>query len=371
MVNSCAKVGIASTVALLLGWAYQATRPPPPVILGSPGGPTVTSPRVRLKDGRYIAYKEAGVDRETAKFKIIFTHGFASTKESGFPMSQVEEIVCCPAQELAEELGIYMLYFDRAGYGDSDANPARGLKSDATDVEELADALQLGDKFYVVGSSMGGYTAWSCLYYIPQRLAGVALVVPAVNYWWPLPADVSRSAFEKLDVRDRRTFWIAHHMPSLFYAWITQKWFAMSPIVKGGRDAFTDWDWEVLTEFRRKNPESGQADPAKATQQGTYESLCRDVTILFGNWEFDPTKIKNPFPNGEGVVSIWQGYEDKIVQVEIQRYVAQQLPWVRYHEHREAGHALPNKDGVGDDIIRELLLGAAHAGLQSGIRQDE
>ena len=73
------------------------------------------------------------------------------------------------SQELVEELGIYMLFFDRAGYGDSDANPKRCLKSDATDVEELADALQLGDKFYVVGCSMGGYIAWSCLHYIPHR----------------------------------------------------------------------------------------------------------------------------------------------------------------------------------------------------------
>jgi hypothetical protein len=50
------------------------------MILGSPSGPTVTSPRVRLKDGWYLAYKEAGVDRET-------------TKESGFPVSQVTTIV--------------------------------------------------------------------------------------------------------------------------------------------------------------------------------------------------------------------------------------------------------------------------------------
>jgi hypothetical protein len=63
------------------------------MILGSPSGPTVTSPRVRLKDGWYLAYKEAGVDRETAKFKIILTHGAASTKESGFHVSQVTTIV--------------------------------------------------------------------------------------------------------------------------------------------------------------------------------------------------------------------------------------------------------------------------------------
>ena len=55
------------------------------------------------------------------------------------------------------------------------------------------------------------------------RLAGVALAAPAVNYWWPLPANVSRTAYGKLHVRDRRTFWIAHHAPSLLHAWLAQK----------------------------------------------------------------------------------------------------------------------------------------------------
>ena len=49
------------------------------------------------------------------------------------------------------------------------------------------------------------------------------------------------------------------------------------------------------------------------------------------------------------------------MQVEIQRHVARRLPWVRYHEHPEAGHALPDMDGVGDEIVRELLLGAGEA----------
>jgi len=345
------KVTVVFAVALL-GWAYQATRPPPPAILGAPGGLPITSPRVRLKDGRHLAYMEAGVRKENARYKVIFVHGFGSTKESGFQVSQ----------ELVEELGIYMLFFDRAGYGDSDANPKRCLKSDSTDVEELADALQLGDKFYVLGCSMAGYIAWSCLHYIPHRLAGASLVVPAVNYWWPLPDDVRRSAYGKLDARDRTTFWIAHHAPSLLCAWLTQTWLPTSPIVRGERGAFTAKDWEILTELWRKQRESGQqVDRAKATRQGTYESLCRDATILFGRWEFDPTEMRNPFPDGEGVVSIWQGYEDRIVQVEIQRHVARRLPWVRYHEHPEAGHALPDMDGVGDEIVRELLLGAGEA----------
>lgn len=71
---------------------------------------------------------------------------------------------------MVEELGIYFLSFDRAGYGESDPNPMRNVKSEAMDVQELADQLHIGSKFYVIGSSMGGYAAWSCLNYIPHRL---------------------------------------------------------------------------------------------------------------------------------------------------------------------------------------------------------
>lgn len=72
-------------------------------------------------------------------------------------------------QELVEELKLYFLLFDRAGYGESDPYPKRSVKSEAYDIQELADALQLGSKFYVIGISMGGYPAYSCLKYIPQR----------------------------------------------------------------------------------------------------------------------------------------------------------------------------------------------------------
>ena len=72
-------------------------------------------------------------------------------------------------QELVEELEIYLLAFDRAGYGESDPNPGRSVKSEALDIEELADQLELGQKFHVLGVSMGGYTVWGCLQYIPHR----------------------------------------------------------------------------------------------------------------------------------------------------------------------------------------------------------
>jgi pimeloyl-ACP methyl ester carboxylesterase len=98
-------------------------------------------------------------------------------------------------QEVAEELGVYMVAFDRAGYGESDPNPHRSVRSAALDMEELADALGLGEKFYAVGVSLGSHAVWGALRHIPHRLAGAAMLAPVVNYWWPgLPAEAAATS---------------------------------------------------------------------------------------------------------------------------------------------------------------------------------
>ena len=76
-------------LASLLRLVYQrAIRPPPPRICGAPGGPPVTAPRVKLRDGRHLAYLETGVPRAAAAHKIIFVHGFDSCRHDVLPASQ-------------------------------------------------------------------------------------------------------------------------------------------------------------------------------------------------------------------------------------------------------------------------------------------
>ena len=70
---------------------------------------------------------------------------------------------------MLEEMGLYIVTFDRPGYGESDPDPKRTIRSTALDIEELADKLGLGPKFYVIGYSMGGQVVWGCLKYIPHR----------------------------------------------------------------------------------------------------------------------------------------------------------------------------------------------------------
>ncbi|KAA3458613.1 Alpha/beta-Hydrolases superfamily protein isoform 1 [Gossypium australe] len=351
-----APIAVALTVGLL-GWTYRALKPPPPKICGSPDGPPVTSPRIKLSDGRHLAYREAGVPREEAKYKIVVIHGFGSSKDLNLPASE----------ELVEELRIYFLFFDRSGYGDSDPNPSRSVKSEAYDVQELADKLQIGSKFYVIGISMGAYPVynfllsnstkrkkllWQWIFSFFFRLAGASLVVPFVNYWWPcLPANLSNDAFSRLLAQDQWSFRVAHYTPWLFYWWVSQKWFPSLSILAGNMAIFSQSDLEILKKWSEA-PSVGQE---KIQQQGVYESLHRDIMASYGKWEFDPMDLINPFPNNEGSVHIWQGYEDRIIPFQVNRYLSEKLPWIHYHEVPDAGHLLIFESKNCEAVLRELV----------------
>jgi len=65
---------------VLVALAYQAIQPPPPRTCGSPNGPPITASRIKLRDGRHLAYKEHGVPPQLAKNKIVYLHGFGSCR---------------------------------------------------------------------------------------------------------------------------------------------------------------------------------------------------------------------------------------------------------------------------------------------------
>uniref|UniRef100_A0A5B6ZEL9 AB hydrolase-1 domain-containing protein n=1 Tax=Davidia involucrata TaxID=16924 RepID=A0A5B6ZEL9_DAVIN len=330
----------------ILAWAYQAIRPPPPKICGSPNGPPVTATRIKLGDGRHLAYKEHGVPKDVAKYKIVYIHGFDSCRH---------DVVCATtlSPDVVEGLGVYIVSFDRPGYGESDPNPKQTVKSLALDIEELADQLGLGAKFYIVGFSMGGQLIWTCLKYIPHRLAGATLIAPAVNYWWfGLPANLSKEAYSQNLPQDQWTLRIAHYAPWLTYWWNTQNWFPAFSIIAHSPAILSRQDLELLPRISLR-----KAHEAQVRQQGEFESIHRDLMIGFGPWEFDPMDLKNPFLNNEGSVHIWHGDEDRVVPVMLQRYIAQRLPWIHYHEVPGAGHMFPYADGMGDAIINALLIG--------------
>ncbi|KAA8549862.1 hypothetical protein F0562_001546 [Nyssa sinensis] len=299
-------------------------------------------PRIRLSDGRYLVYEERGVPRHKSNYKVIIVHGFGSSKDMRFLISQ----------ELVDELGLYILLFDRAGYGESDPNPKRTIKSETSDIEEIADQLHLGSKFYVIGVSLGSYAIWSCLKRIPHRLAGVALVVPVINYNWPsLPENLIKDDYRRNLAR--WTLWVSRYTPGLLYWWLTQKLFPSTSVVDRNPAFFCNKDLEVL----QNAPGFQLLSKTRLKEQGVFDSLRRDFISGFGKWDFDPLDLSNPFPENERFVHIWQGYEDKVVPFQLQRYVSRKLPWIQYHEVPDGGHLLVYDTAVCEAILRALLLG--------------
>nr|GLL46273.1 uncharacterized protein LOC109155128 [Ipomoea trifida] len=342
------RVGIILAVLFVgfLAWAYQEIKPPPPKICGSPGGPPVTAPRIKLRDGRHLAYKEHGIPRDRAKYKIVFVHGFDCCRHD-------VAIASTLSPDVIESLGIYIVSIDRPGYGESDPNPNQTQKSLPYDIMELADQLGLGSKFYVVGFSMGGQLVWTCLKYIPHRLAGAALIAPVSNPWWPgFPANLSNQVFYNGPPRDQWTLLVSHYTPWLTYWWNTQNLFPASSAVAYEPSLFNSQDTQLITSYLAKRKEyQGQV-----RQQGEFESIHRDMIVGFGKWEFDPMDLENPFPGNEGWVDLWQGDEDGLIPLPMQRYIAQKLPWVRYHELPGAGHMFPYVGDMGNQIVKALLL---------------
>jgi len=81
---------VAVMAAALAAWRLaNAVRPPPPTPCGTPGGPPVTAPRARMRDGRYLAYAESGVSRDAARFKVVYSHGFSGGRMDSPRASQV------------------------------------------------------------------------------------------------------------------------------------------------------------------------------------------------------------------------------------------------------------------------------------------
>jgi hypothetical protein len=84
---------VLMAAALVVGWFVNAVRPPPPTPCGTPGAP----PRVRTRDGRYLAYAESGVSRDKARFKVVYSHGFSGNRMDSPRAAPPRFVVLAPA----------------------------------------------------------------------------------------------------------------------------------------------------------------------------------------------------------------------------------------------------------------------------------
>jgi pimeloyl-ACP methyl ester carboxylesterase len=119
----------------------------------------VSEQDLRLEDGRALRVYDAGADAADA-FTVLWHHG---SPQTGAPLE--------PLLVAAERRGIRLLSYARPSYGGSSARPGRDVASAASDVAQLADALEVG-RFAAMGASGGGPHALACAALLPDRVTG-------------------------------------------------------------------------------------------------------------------------------------------------------------------------------------------------------
>ncbi|KAL9272854.1 hypothetical protein AKJ16_DCAP18937 [Drosera capensis] len=112
---------------------------------------------------------------------------------------------------------------------------------------------------------------------IHSQLAGVALVVPVVNYRWPcLPREPCSSVFSKLDLAERLRLHILHRAPKL--AWMLRSWLpwpTVHSMLKKNPRAFNESDMRIMNFLWSLRA----LDKDKIQQQGDYVSPHKDMEI--------------------------------------------------------------------------------------------
>ncbi|XWS28438.1 hypothetical protein CRYUN_Cryun25bG0069000 [Craigia yunnanensis] len=254
--------------------------------------------RIVLSDGRYMAYREQGVPADQARFSMITPHSFLSSRLAGIPGLKAS---------LLEEFGVRLLTYDLPGFGESDPHPKRNLESSASDMLFLANALGVSDKFWVVGCSSGSLHAWAALKYIPDRLAGAAMVAPMVN---PFDSLMNRgekyATWEKWTRKRKFMYFLARRFPrslSYFYqrSFLSGKhgqidqWLALT-LGRRVSDADHYELFKILLSYHvsrlSRIGEFWQRDVEESIRQGNAKPFVEEAVLQVSNWGFGLADVK-------------------------------------------------------------------------------
>lgn len=248
-----------------------------------------------------------------------------------------------PRGIVLERMGIWLLSYDRPGYGYSERKPGRRVADAAEDVRRIAEHFDL-KSFAVVGRSGGGPHALACAALLPDLVERVAVLVSAA------PPDASGLAWGEgmtsLNVDDYAD--VDRSMadaPADGYA-AARNLIARAAGIKADPEsmisfllpALNDADKRVVTDRAMRNLLTETY--LEAVRQGA-DGWIDDAVALRSNWEFKLDDVVCP-------VLLWHGLDDGFSPVGHTHWMAKQL-----RNAREPG---PGQDQVHVRIEH----GAAH-----------
>lgn len=298
-----------------------------------------------LSDSRVLAYLDSSVDtdqdaqQDSTRPSAFYFHGF--------PGSRLEGELLLSA---AKKHNVRIISLDRPGMGQSTFQPSRRLLDWPSDVEALADHLQIG-AFYIVAPSGGAPYALACAKALRrERLLGVGIVAGM----YPLNLGTQGMSLE-----NRIFLWLASSsllspLMAPLMDWMfgqtardtkhpekLHNFFVKSMSTKPAKDRECLQDAEVTTMIVEAMRES-------FVQRS--EGVAQDIKVIAGPWGFELSDIDQP----DLKICIWHGRDDANVPVSMAEKAAAQIHGAQLRILEDESH-LSASFNHRDDLLAELL----------------
>jgi pimeloyl-ACP methyl ester carboxylesterase len=268
---------------------------------------------IEVPDGRRVAVECWG---DPKGFPVFLLHGTPGSRKGPVPRSP-----------LLHQLGIWLISYDRPGYGESTRQQGRRVADAARDVNDIADRLRL-EEFGVIGRSGGGPHALACGALIDKaRLRNVAVLVGLAPHdaegldWFDGMTDSNVNDYEAASPDDdavvadltSRAQKIREN-PEFLLEWL--------------RTEMPESDLRITADagIRRRLLEAYQ-DALKHGPDGWID----DVLALRSPWGFDLSEIRVP-------VRLWHGDRDVFSPPEHSRWLAMKIPNATIEVEAGAAH---------------------------------
>lgn len=281
--------------------------------------------RIRLADGRWLAYREYGQIHGPL---VFYFHG---TPGSRLELALCDEESCCS--------GARVIAVDRPGMGGSSYQCGRRILDWPCDIEQLAAALGYSEsRFGIVGLSGGAPYAAACAAKIPHRLTHVAIVSGHTPLGACGTCPGNQDQLIELVSRRQRLGKLAFKVigkrlrkkPDKVIEKISKKWTA------------ADRKLILCNPKHYRNLIANMREAIRCGPQG----LVTDIDLLARNWGFCLSNI-------EGVqVSLWQGGCDRIVTPSMAHYFQKQIAGSELTIDPKAGHVTMFKNHATEILSR-------------------
>ena len=261
--------------------------------------------RIRLRDGRELAYTDIG---EPGWPAVFFFHGA--------PMSRLH---LAYLEEPLRVERVRVVSPDRPSYGRSSPQPGRSMADWPPDVESLADTLEL-DRFMVAGHSSGGPYAVACAALLPGRISGGIIFGGVTDMGWP-------GAWDGYIESERQLMRLPDEAATI--TWCERQYGTDG----SGFLSASDFDFPEVDNTLMADEHVGAAIVVAVTEafrQGVG-GYAQDVAVQGRPWSFDPGRVIAP-------IDVVHGALDDAIPLAHSRHTAELIPGARLRLVPGHGH---------------------------------